>query len=145
MSHPILTEKTVLLNANVKNKEEAVRLAGQLLVDQGCVEPSYIDRMLEREQSLSTYIGNSVAIPHGTEKGKKNILRSGISILQIPGGVDFGDGQMAKILIGIAGKGNEHMEILSKIALVCAEEENVSKMIHARSKGELFSLFDGVN
>ncbi len=90
---------------------------------------------------LSTYIGNSVAIPHGTEKGKKNILRSGISILQIPGGVDFGDGQMAKILIGIAGKGNEHMEILSKIALVCAEEENVSKMIHARSKGELFSLF----
>ncbi|MFD1395911.1 PTS sugar transporter subunit IIA [Kroppenstedtia eburnea] len=145
MSHSILTEETVLLNADAKNKEEAIRLAGQLLVDQGCVEPSYIERMLEREQSLTTYIGNSVAIPHGTEEGKKNILRSGISILQIPGGVDFGDGQTAKILIGIAGKGDEHMEILSKIALVCAEEESVDKMVHAQSKEELLSLFDEVN
>lgn len=145
MSHSILTEEMVQLNAEAKNKEEAIRLVGQLLVDQGCVEPSYIDRMLEREQSLTTYIGNSVAIPHGTEEGKENILRSGISILQVPKGVDFGEGQTAKILIGIAGKGDEHMEILSKIALVCTEEENVDKMVHAQSKAELLSLFDEVN
>ncbi len=145
MSHSILTEEMVQLNAEAKNKEEAIRLVGQLLVDQGCVEPTYIDRMLEREQSLTTYIGNSVAIPHGTEEGKENILRSGISILQVPEGVDFGEGQTAKILIGIAGKGDEHMEILSKIALVCTEEENVDKMVHAQSKAELLSLFDEVN
>ncbi|MFD1426908.1 PTS system mannitol-specific IIA component [Kroppenstedtia sanguinis] len=145
MSHSILTEEMVQLNAEAKNKEEAIRLVGQLLVDQGCVEPTYIDRMLEREQSLTTYIGNSVAIPHGTEEGKENILRSGISILQVPKGVDFGEGQTAKILIGIAGKGDEHMEILSKIALVCTEEENVDKMVHAQSKAELLSLFDEVN
>lgn len=140
-----MMEIVVQMNAKVNNKEEAIRLAGQLLVDQGCVEPSYIEKMLEREQSLTTYIGNSVAIPHGTEESKEHILSSGISIVQIPEGVDYGDGQTAKILIGIAGKGEEHMDILSKIALACAEEETVDQMVSAGSKEELLSLFEGVN
>lgn len=140
-----MMEIVVLMNAKANNKEEAIRLAGQLLVDQGCVEPSYIGKMMEREQSLTTYIGNSVAIPHGTEESKKHILCSGISIVQIPEGVDYGDGQTAKILIGIAGKGEEHMDILSKIALACAEEESVDQMVCAQSKEELLSLFEGVS
>ncbi|PTX61282.1 PTS system D-mannitol-specific IIA component (Fru family) [Melghirimyces profundicolus] len=143
MNDDILNEKTVLLNARAEDKEEAIRLAGRLLVDQGYVEPSYIDNMIEREASLTTYIGNSVAIPHGTEEGKANIRRSGISIVQLPEGVDFGDGQTAKIVIGIAGKNGEHMEILSRIALVASDEANVAKMVEAGSKEELLSMFQG--
>ncbi|PTM58863.1 PTS sugar transporter subunit IIA [Desmospora activa] len=141
MDHTILNEDRVLLNAKATNKEEAIRLAGRILVDEGCVEDAYIDRMLEREESLTTYIGNHVAIPHGTEEGKKEILRSGISIVQLPEGVDFGDGQTAHIVIGIAGKDNEHMDILSQIALVVSEEENVAKMAQANSAAELLSFF----
>src|SRR5690606_38756404 len=100
-------ENTVLLNARAEDKEEAIRMAGGLLVDQGYADATYIDKMMEREASHTTYIGNSVAIPHGTEEGKEHIHRSGISIVQLPEGVDFGDGQIAKIVIGIAGKGDE--------------------------------------
>ena len=79
------------------------------------------------------------------EEGKEHIHRSGISIVQLPEGVDFGDGQIAKIVIGIAGKGDEHMDMLSKIALVVSEEENVTQMVKAASKEELLAMFQGVN
>lgn len=144
MDRTILNEDRVLLNVKAADKEEAIRLAGRILVDEGCVEDSYIDRMLEREQSLTTYIGNHVAIPHGTEEGKKDIRHSGISIVQLPEGVDFGDGQTANIVIGIAGKNDEHMDILSKIALVVSEEENVASMTRASSAEELLSFFQEV-
>jgi mannitol PTS system EIIA component len=143
MNEHILNEDTVLLNAHAKDKEEAIRLAGRLLVDNGYVKPSYIEKMLEREQSLTTYIGNAVAIPHGTEEAKQLISQSGISIVQLPEGVDYGDGQTAHIVIGIAGKGDEHMDILSKIALIVSDEENVTRIVEATSKKELLSIFEG--
>ncbi|MFC4077997.1 PTS sugar transporter subunit IIA [Salinithrix halophila] len=141
MSGSILSEETVLLGVEAKNKEEAIRLAGGLLVDNQCVAPSYVGNMLERERTLSTYIGNHVAIPHGTEEGKKDIHRSGISIVQLPEGVDFGSGHTAHIVIGIAGKDSEHMDILSRIALVVSEQDNVARMVKATSAEELLSLF----
>ncbi|GGE24516.1 mannitol-specific phosphotransferase enzyme IIA component [Marinithermofilum abyssi] len=143
MNEHILNENTVLLNAHANNKEEAIRLAGRLLVEGGYVKPSYIEKMLEREQSLTTYIGNAVAIPHGTEEAKQLILQSGISIVQLPEGVDYGDGQTAHIVIGIAGKGDEHMDILSKIALIVSDEQNVTRLVEAASKKELLSIFEG--
>jgi PTS system mannitol-specific IIA component len=145
MNGDVLNENTVLLNARAEDKEEAIRMAGGLFVDQGYADATYIDKMMEREASHTTYIGNSVAIPHGTEEGKEHIHRSGISIVQLPEGVDFGDGQIAKIVIGIAGKGDEHMDMLSKIALVVSEEENVTQMVKAASKEELLAMFQGVN
>jgi PTS system mannitol-specific IIA component len=145
MTKPILSEDTIILNARVSDKESAIKLAGQLLVDNGFVEEAYVDKMLERELLSSTYIGNHVAIPHGTEDAKRAVKASGISIVQIPEGVDFGENQVAKLVIGIAGKDNEHLEILSKIALVCSEPENVEKMALAQTKEELLSFFVEVN
>jgi PTS system mannitol-specific IIA component len=145
MTKPILSEDTIILNARVSDKESAIKLAGQLLVDNGFVEEAYVDQMLERESLSSTYIGNHVAIPHGTEDAKRAVKASGISIVQIPEGVDFGENQVAKLVIGIAGKDNEHLEILSKIALVCSEPENVEKMALAQTKEELLSFFVEVN
>lgn len=140
----ILTPDNIRLNAEVLNKKEAIQLAGQLLVDNSYVHSSYIDEMFERESSVSTFMGNGVAIPHGTEEAKKHVDHSGISILTVPDGVDFGDGQIAKLIIGIAGKGNEHLEILQKIALVVADEEKVNQMIQASTADELLSFFEGV-
>jgi PTS system mannitol-specific IIA component len=145
MTKPILSEDTIILNARVSDKESAIKLAGQLLVDNGFVEEAYIDQMMERESLSTTYIGNHVAIPHGTEDAKRAVKASGISIVQIPEGVDFGGNQVAKLVIGIAGKDNDHLEILSKIALVCSEPENVEKMALAQTKEELLSFFVEVN
>lgn len=141
----VLTKENIVLGAEVGNKEEAIRLAGKVLVDQGYVDDVYIDKMFEREALTSTYMGNFIAIPHGTEEAKALVKKAGLSFIQVPNGVDFGAGNIVKILIGIAGKDNEHLEILSKIALVCSEAENVEKMIQATTKEEILELLNEVN
>ncbi|UAL48095.1 PTS sugar transporter subunit IIA [Sutcliffiella horikoshii] len=144
MTLPILAKENILLNTSIGTKEEAIKKTGQLLVDRGYVEEAYIEKMLEREELTSTYMGNFVAIPHGTEDAKKAVKESGIAILQVPAGVEFGAGNEVKLLIGIAGKGDEHLEILSQIAIVCSEEENVQQIVKATSPEEILELFEGV-
>ena len=140
----ILTPETIELKASVSNQEEAIRRAGTLLVENGHVEERYIDSMFEREKSVSTFMGNAVAIPHGTGDSKQWVTRSGLSIITVPEGVEYGDGDVAKLVIGIAGKGDEHLDILSRISLVVSEEENVDKIVQAETKEELLAIFDEV-
>ena len=145
MSLSILSKENIVLNKVLTTKEEAIRFTGQLLVDRGYVEPVYIEKMLEREEMTSTFMGNFVAIPHGTDDAKSEVKNSGLAIIQVPNGVDFGDGNIVKLIIGIAGKGDEHLEILSNIAIVVSEEENVKKIVSASTEEEVLSFFEGVN
>ena len=140
----ILTSKTVELGVSLSSRDEAIRRVGALLVENGHVDERYVDSMFEREKSVSTYMGNAVAIPHGTNDSKQWVTTSGLSIITVPEGVEYGDGDMAKLVIGIAGKGDEHMDILSKIALVVSEEENVERIVNAQTKEELLAMFDEV-
>lgn len=87
----IMTIDKVKMNATAKDKYEAIRMAGQILLDAGHISSEYIDKMLEREEIVSTYIGNGLAIPHGTKESKTLIQSTGISIVQFPQGVDFGE------------------------------------------------------
>ena len=141
----ILTPETVELGASLSSRDEAIRRAGALLVANGNVDERYVESMFEREESVSTYMGNAVAIPHGTNDSKQWVTRSGLSIITVPEGVEYGDGDVAKLVIGIAGKGDEHLEILSKISLVVSEEENVEKIVNAETKEELLAIFDEVS
>lgn len=145
MEKSILAKENILLNAIVRSKEEAIRLTGSILVDKGYVEAAYIEKMLEREQLTSTFMGNFLAIPHGTEDSKSFVKESGISFVQVPQGVDFGAGNIVKLLIGIAGKDNEHLDILSNIAIVCSEEENIERLVSAKSAAEILAIFEEVN
>ena len=138
----ILTPKTVELGLNLSNRDEAIRRAGALLVQNGNVDERYVDSMFEREKSVSTYMGNAVAIPHGTNDSKQWVTRSGLSIITVPEGVEYGDGDVAKLVIAIAGKGDEHLDILQRISLVVSEEENVEKIVQAETKEELLAIFD---
>jgi mannitol PTS system EIIA component len=141
----ILTKENIQLNVQLANKEEAIRKTGEILVEKGYVAEDYIEKMLEREELTSTYMGNFVAIPHGTEDAKELVKESGLSIIQAPAGVDFGDGNIVKVLIGIAGKNNEHLDILSQIAIVCSEEENIEKIVEAKDAQTILDLFEEVN
>lgn len=140
----ILTTDNILLGASLRDQDEAIRRAGELLVGNGYVEEKYIDSMFEREESVSTYMGNAVAIPHGTSDSKQWVGRSGLSIITVPEGVEYGDGNVAKLIVGIAGKGDEHLDILSNIARVVSDEENVAKIVHTDSKEELLAFFEDV-
>lgn len=137
----ILTAEKIMLNAKVASKEEAIRLAGNLLVQAGHVTAAYVEKMQEREQLATTYIGSGVAIPHGTNESKQEIRSTGISIVQVPEGVDFGEGNTAYLLVGIAAVGDEHLEVLSNIAIICSEEENVKRVVQATSADEIITLF----
>lgn len=136
----LLHEKNILLNQHFNSKEEAIKKAGELLLNGNYVKENYIEKMLERENISTTYIGNNIAIPHGTSESQKEILKSGISIIQIPEGVSFGH-DIAKVVIGIAGKGNTHLGLLSNIAIICSEMDNVDKIVNAKTKKEIFELF----
>lgn len=145
MTLEILSTENIVLNQAFSTKEEAIRFTGNLLVERGHVEAAYVDKMMEREEMTSTFMGNFVAIPHGTDDAKKEVKESGLAIIQVPEGVDFGDGNIVKLLIGIAGKGDEHLEILSNIAIVVSEEENVEQIVKASTKEEVLSFFEGIN
>lgn len=145
MTTAVLAKENILLNAKIETKEEAIKLAGQILVNNHYVDESYIEKMLEREELTSTYMGNYIAIPHGTEEAKHSVRQSGICVIQIPDGVDFGNGNIVKVIFGIAGKDNEHLDILSNIAILCSEEENVQRIIECKSEEEILSMFSEVN
>lgn len=135
----ILRKENVFINQSFKNKEEAIRFVGQKLVESGYVKPSYVEGMIARDQLMSTYMGNGIAIPHGTEEVKKEVLASGIVIVQVPDSVDF-EGNKVRLIFGIAGKNNSHLEILSKIAVVCSDMINVGEMVRAQSVDELLTV-----
>jgi PTS system mannitol-specific IIA component len=138
----ILSTNKVKLNAKPKDKFEAIRMAGQLLVDAGHASAGYIDKMIEREQTLSTFMGNGLAIPHGTQDSKSLILSTGLSIVQIPEGVDFGDGETANLVIGIAAAGNDHLDILTNVAMICSEDENIEQIMQASTPEEMVKIFE---
>jgi len=127
------TNKGILKKENIKlglesvKRTEAIKKAGQLLVDSGYVDQDYVEAMLDREQEMSTYIGQGVAIPHGVGAAKKKIKKTGISVLQFPEGVDF-EGETAYLVIAIAGVGNEHLKILANLSEMIEENESAEKL-----------------
>ncbi|MFD1417028.1 PTS sugar transporter subunit IIA [Oceanobacillus jeddahense] len=145
MAKEILSAENIELGVQFESKEEAIRYVGGILLNNGYVKENYIDKMLEREEIATTFMGNALAIPHGTEDAKKEVLETGLTVVTVPNGVDFGDGNIVKLLVGIAGKGDEHLEILSQIAIICSEEENVEKLTEAASKEEIMTILNEVN
>lgn len=126
---PILSKDRISLQASAADKEDAIRKAGELLVSSGCVLPAYVDGMLTREQSMSTSLGNGVAIPHGVYENRDHILQTGISVLQLTDGVDWDEGDKVYMVIGIAASADEHVGVLSNLADVIDNEESLAELL----------------
>ena len=124
----ILSEERIRLQATATDKADAIRQAGELLVSSGCVAPDYVKGMLAREETMSTYLGNGVSIPHGQFDDIALIQQTGISVLQLPAGVEWEEGEMAHLIIGIAAKSDEHIGILSNLAEAIEEEETAEML-----------------
>ncbi len=115
------------LNQPRVSKEAAIRAAGALLVAQGCVDETYVEAMVEREKLVSTYMGMGLAIPHGTSEAKGSVKKTGIVLVQYPEGVSFGD-EDAQLVFGIAGIGDEHLDLLAKICAALEDTDVLEKM-----------------
>ncbi|MVB09975.1 Mannitol-specific phosphotransferase enzyme IIA component [Caprobacter fermentans] len=142
MAKEILTTQNIILKQKPETKWEAIERVGGMLVNSGYVTPKYLDGMKEREEKFTTYIGNGIAIPHGVNEYKNEIMETGLVIVQYPDGVDFGKGNTAYIVIGIAGKGDEHLEILTKIALTVQDKGNVERLRFAETAREILSIIE---
>jgi PTS system mannitol-specific IIA component len=140
----ILTVNQVKTPGAATGKDEAIREAGQILVDSGAVDAQYIDAMFEREKSVSTYMGNFLAIPHGTNEAKDLIKASALSVVRYQSPIDW-DGNEVRFAIGIAGYEGGHLEILGKVAIIFSDLDEVDKLIAAGSAQEIYDLLNAVN
>lgn len=130
----VLALSQIKVPGTASSKAEAIREAGQILVDAGAVSPEYVDAMFEREKSVTTYVGNYLAIPHGTNEAKDTIVKSALSVVRYESPIDW-DGNEVRFAIGIAGFNNTHLEILSKVAIVFSDTDEVDRLAHRRAVG----------
>jgi PTS system mannitol-specific IIC component len=140
----ILVPESVVLTGSASTRDEAIDEAGRLLLERGAVDEDYIRAMHEREESVSTYMGSFLAIPHGTNAAKDHIRKSAVSVVRYPEGIDW-NGKQVKFVVGVAGVNNEHLHILSSIAKVFTNKAQVAQLEAATSVDEVLELFGKVN
>ena len=138
----VLGDESIVLAGSARTRDDAITEAGRLLVASGGVEPSYVDAMHEREHSVSTHMGNLLAIPHGTNAAKGLIRRTAISFVRYPEGVDW-DGNPVEFVVGIAGAGDDHLGLLSRLSVVFVDDAQVQRVRAARSPSEVRDILDG--
>jgi len=135
----ILEPSAVRLGLVARDKADALRQCGAVLVEIGAASPPYTDALFEREESVSTYIGEGVAIPHGTNESREHIERAAIAFLQFPDGVDW-DGNQVQVCIAIASRSEEHVDILQSLATVLMVPESAAALREASSIDDVIAL-----
>jgi len=138
----ILKKSSIFTSQNINSKEDATKLAGKILYDNGYISIEYVDSMLEKleKESFATYIGNGVAIPHGMESGKKFVKNTGISYIQCPKGVEW-NGETAYLIVGIAAKDDDHMGVLSTLAELIEDPVDAKKLCEQEDKDLIYLKF----
>ena len=138
----ILKKSSIFTSQIINSKEDATKLAGKILYDNGYVSKEYIDSMLEKleKESFATYVGNGVAIPHGMESGKKFVKNTGISYIQCPKGVEW-NGETAYLIVGIAAKDDDHMGVLSTLAELIEDPVDAKKLCEEEDKDLIYLKF----
>ncbi|MHB2095798.1 PTS mannitol transporter subunit IICBA [Pantoea dispersa] len=135
----------VFLGLSASNKERAIRFAGEQLVKGGYVQPEYVEAMLAREQLTPTYLGESIAVPHGTVEAKDRVLKTGVVFCQYPAGVQFGDepDEVARLVIGIAARNNEHIQVITSLTNALDDDSVIEKLANTTSVQDVLDLLSG--
>ncbi|CAG22236.1 PTS mannitol transporter subunit IICBA [Photobacterium profundum] len=137
--------ENIHLGCTATTKEQAIRYAGEQLVKLGYAEPDYVDAMFDREKLVSTYLGESIAVPHGTVEAKDRVIKTGIVICQYPAGVLFSDDEddLAKLVIGIAAKNDEHIQVITTITNALDDPDAIERLTSTTDVNEVLSILAG--
>lgn len=138
-----LSQQDIHLGAAASGKQEAIRQVAAALTSAGCVSAGYVDGMLQRELQTSTYLGNGIAIPHGTTDTRDLVLNTGVQVFQFPQGIEWGEGQTAYVVIGIAARSDEHLALLRQLTHVLSDDSVAEQLAKTTSTEELRSLLMG--
>lgn len=140
----VLSDRSVVLAGTATDRDSAIDEAGWLLVDEGAVDRTYVASMHEREGSVSTYMGNLLAIPHGTNEAKSSIRRSAMSFVRYPEGIEW-NGKPVKFVVGIAGAGDDHLHLLSKLAKIFVDKDQVARLEQASTVDDVRAVLASVD
>ena len=135
----LLAAESIHLDGTARSRDDAIRQAGHALLDVGAIDAEYIDAMIDRENAVSTYVGEGVAIPHGTRSGKHSVKRDALSLVRFPDGVDW-DGHDVRLAFGIAAKGGGHIALLSRLATVLLEPGKAAALAQATTVEQITVL-----
>ncbi|NYZ12822.1 phosphoenolpyruvate--protein phosphotransferase [Azospirillum sp. RWY-5-1] len=138
-----LSETQVRLGLTASDKTDAIRTAGRVMVECGLIEPGYIDSMLGRERVAATYLGSGIAIPHGLPQARDLVRRTGIVVVQFPGGVDWGSGEPARLVVGIAAKSDEHIAVLQRLTGVLGDPAEAERLGRTGDAGAIVAVLNG--
>lgn len=139
----LLTEQAIRLTETAADRDAAIRRCGEVLVEIGAADSSYIDAMLARETSISTFVGEGVAIPHGTLDSKDAIKRDALAVLRFPEGVDWG-GNEVSVCVAIAARGNGHVSLLSALAEILLDPDAAERLRGAQDTKTVLNLLDAI-
>ncbi|MFD6095874.1 PTS sugar transporter subunit IIA [Nocardiopsis flavescens] len=137
----VLTEDAVRLGRTAKDRADVIDQCGELLLELGAVDPGYLPAMHEREASVSTFLGEGVAIPHGTDPSRVHVKQTGLAVIQFPEGVDWG-GSTVNVAIGIAATGEEHLGILTALAGVLTDPDKAARLRGATDPADVVALLN---
>ncbi|SEK52706.1 PTS system, mannitol-specific IIA component [Pseudobutyrivibrio ruminis] len=138
----VLEKRNILLNQRPDTKENVIKRIGAIFSAEGYTDDNYTQAMLEKETIFNTYMGNFVALPHGIEAAKKDIRKTGIVLMTVPEGQEWGAAEKPKVIIGVAAVGDEHLEILSKIALSFSDADGIDRLL-GMSEDDISAIFEG--
>jgi multiphosphoryl transfer protein len=133
-------KKNIHLAQFADHKQHAIAQVAQALINAGYVTPDYLTGMQKRENQASTYLGNGIAIPHGTVDTRHNVLQTGVQIFQFPQGIDWDNGQKAYIVIGIAAKSEEHLSLLRQLTHILSDENIAKQMATTTSIDSIYNI-----
>lgn len=136
-------QTSIELGATASGKTEAIEKVGKILVRQGYIEPEYIDSMKRREGVANTFLGNGISIPHGLPENRDKIIKTGVAVLQVPEGVAWNPGEIVNLVIGIAAKSDEHIEILTNLTHVLDDEETVARLVVTKNASDIVGVLSG--
>lgn len=139
MSDALLNPQLIRLGCRPASKEAAIREAGQMLADAGCIAPDYLDSLLRREAVANTYLGNGIAIPHGMVEDRALVLRTGIAILQIPDGLEWNPGQRTHLLCAIAARSDDHLAMLRQLTRLLQDEAKLLPLFVTQDSNDLIA------
>uniref|UniRef100_UPI0018EB3F8D HPr family phosphocarrier protein n=1 Tax=Aquitalea sp. ASV11 TaxID=2795103 RepID=UPI0018EB3F8D len=139
MSHDLIHPELICLATAPASKEEAIRQAGQLLANAGCIDAAYIDSLLAREAVANTFLGHGVSIPHGMVEDRHLIKRTGIAILQIPQGLEWNPGQTTHLLFAIAAQSDEHIQLLRRLTRLLQDEPRLQLLFATSNPQDLIA------
>jgi PTS system mannitol-specific IIA component len=140
----LLDESSIRLDAAADDIDDAIRQAGAALIEGGAVHDGYIEAMLEREAAVSTYVGEGVAVPHGTFAAKGTVERNALVLLRLAAPVDW-NGNDVSVVIGLAAQGRGHVGLLSRLASVLLDPERAARLRNASSSADVYSVLDTID